>query len=163
LPSDSSTNSSEPPELTVFLDECIPIVLVEKLTVLLSDRPEKPKFVHLLQLMQQGTQDPAWATRCKKAGWLPITKDSSRSNRGPKLAKVAASIGLFYVVISPNVASQKAHELARCIVCLWPEILAAYRSGAAMAKVLRNSSGLGYRLHTSSASSSPVSASVPSA
>ena len=147
MPSDSSTNSLEPPELTVFLDECIPIVLVEKLTTLLSDRPERPKFVHLLQLMRQGAHDPEWAAQCKRCGWLPITKDSSRSNRGPKLVRVAASIGLFYVVLSPTVSAQKAHELARSIVCLWPGILAAYRSGATMAKVLRNSSDMGYRLH----------------
>ena len=129
------------PELVVFLDECMPRQLVDILSAVLCGRPERPGFVHLLKELNSGAGDIDWAKHCKERGYLPLTKDCSRSNNGPKLARVAASINLFYVVLTPKVAQQDYHEVARAIVCVWPEIVDAYRTGRSNAKIKKRGDG----------------------
>ena len=133
-PSSGSTGSSgqnDEARPYVFVDACLSKTIPSLLCSRLVDHPDCPDACHLFDLADQfkpDEDDDVWAAHCKAHNWLVLTKDSSRSNVGPKLRIVCRTLGLTHFSVSPNVAARGTSTVVDAVVALWPQIARAWRT-----------------------------------
>jgi hypothetical protein len=99
--------------------------------------PERPAAVHLLQLFRTGTSDEDWLGKIKSKGWLPITADRGKSNRGPKLPRLCAELGIVHVTLSSNVQRLPVDERMIAIAACWLDIVDIWKNPRGCAHNLR--------------------------
>ncbi len=61
-------------------------------------------------------------------GWLPLTADRGRSNRGTKLPLVCQALGVVHVALSPNVHALTPADKAIAIAYCWFDIVDLWRN-----------------------------------
>ena len=135
LPTNISTpfDRQPPPDpphrpLVLFLDECIPRDLGERLAAFLSDRENPLSVIHLLDLYRQGVEDVVWAKRASTERWLPISADRGKSNRGEKLPAICKSLGLVNISLSAKVHALPSRDKLLAIIGCWLEIEEVWRN-----------------------------------
>ena len=132
----------------LFLDECVPIEVGDRLTPLLQGRPERPVVRHLVREFEPGTADRVWLQVVKANRWLLLTADRGKSNRGEKLPRVCRELGVIHVVLSATLHSRTpSSEKALAVADCWSDIVEVWTNRIGCGHSLRRRDrGPGYRL-----------------
>lgn len=131
----------------MFLDECVPEVIGDRLVAFLGDRPERPAFHHLLSMFPPGEEDRVWLTAIKETGWLVVTADRGKSNRGEKLPRLCLELGIIHVVLSATLHRRSVGDRALALAACWENIVEVWRDRIGCGHSLRaNDQGPGFKL-----------------
>ena len=75
---------------------------------------------------RQGTHDEEWVPKLATEGWTVITADGGRTpnrNRGEKLPRLFARLGVTHVLLSPAVHGRTSFEKILTILSVWYPLL----------------------------------------
>ena len=136
MPTNTSTLFDQPPppewppqRLVLFLDECIPVEVGERLKALLQDHPHQPEIKHLTEYYGRvGIPDEIWAAEIQRSGWLPLTADRGKRNFGRKLPSILRELKIVHVSLSARVHQLKTPDKALAISACWPKIVNVWQS-----------------------------------
>lgn len=138
IPFDQPLRPDRPPELVLFLDECIPREVGERLKMLLVDQPHQPKIVHLTDFYDQpGIPDESWATMVKQRGWLPLTADRGKKNFGRKLPLIMQELRVVHISLSSAVHQLKTPAKSLALVSCWTRAVHVWQNQIGCCHVLR--------------------------
>jgi hypothetical protein len=137
----------EPPGLVLFLDECVPAIVGDRLITFLGDRPERPSARHLLTAFPRGTPDRQWLEVVKASGWLLVTADRGKSNRGEKLPRLCLEMGVIHIVFSATLHARPANDRALALAAVWLDIVDVWQNRIGCGHVVRvRDRGKGFKL-----------------
>jgi hypothetical protein len=111
----------------LLFDECLGRPAIERLVDLIEmGKGEKPVVRHVLEFAPPGTHDEIWIPKLATEHWTVITADSGRQpnrNRGEKLPRLCARLGVTHVMLSPIVHNRTSFEKLLTILHVWYDLL----------------------------------------
>jgi hypothetical protein len=102
--------------VSIFVDNCLPRVVVEAMQKLGAD------VRHLQHVFPNpGTKDEEWIPRVAQEGWVALT-DDNRIRRQPKLRALRAEVRLRIVFLPAELSNQRLWDQATWLVKYWPKL-----------------------------------------
>lgn len=80
-------------------------------------------IAHLFDFMPAGTADEQWLPMAADKGFLIVSSDVGRGQRGSRLPEICAALGVTHVLISGKLHAQRQFEKMRAILVVWPDLL----------------------------------------
>lgn len=111
--------------LRLLFDDCLSKHAVQALKTLTDFSDGAVQVTHLVDLSLSGELDDDWIPRIATEGWIVVTTDRGRKNRGGKLPLICRRCNVTHVMLSAAIHKRNTFEKLRAIFDVWPSLLTA--------------------------------------
>jgi hypothetical protein len=111
--------------IRLLFDDCLSKHAVGALAQLAAFSKGTVEVKHLVDFAMSGEDDEIWIPRIPGEGWVIVTADRGKKNKGGKLPLICQRCRISYVLLSAALRSKNTFDRMRAIIAVWPELAAA--------------------------------------
>ena len=124
--------------LKLLFDENISPKAVRAMQSLVAACGDRTSIISIVDHKRQyGHDDRQWIPAVQPEGWIVITGDRGRSNKGARLPRVCREQGVRHVLLAKAIHQAPQFRKVRAILAVWDEICALPEAPAGTRSVLQ--------------------------
>ncbi len=109
-----------------MLDENVPVKVVKALQAVIPIWHHDHRIEYIpVYTNKMSVPDSVWLPRLASEGWVLLTADRGKSNKGKKLPHLCRQHSLTHVLVGPSIHDLTEIPKLCAILAVWPELLEA--------------------------------------
>lgn len=109
--------------IRLLFDDCLSKHAVAALAQLAGFSRGEVAVKHLVDFAMAGEDDESWIPRVPSDGWIILTADRGKKNKGGKLPLICQRCRITYVLLSAALHTKNTFDRMRAILAVWPDLL----------------------------------------
>jgi hypothetical protein len=111
--------------IRLLFDDCLSKHAVAALAQLANFSRGQVEIRHLVDFAMGGEDDEHWIPSIPAEGWMIVTADRGKKNKGGKLPIICQRCRITYVLLSAALHTKNTFDRMRAVLAVWPDLLAA--------------------------------------